>query len=125
MSVSGMGGNLVDYPPALPSIEQVKASLKQRFCEERAPVVHDILSPSILQWKYPKDYEHALMSSVSKVWNPVDVKDDFRQISVLPQIAKILEKFRFNFNEIDLKRNNTQYAFTPGKSTVEALANFT
>ena len=56
--------------------------------------------------------------------NPVDVKDDFRQISVLPQIAKILEKFQLNFKEIDLKLNNTQYAFTRGKSTVK-LANVT
>lgn len=107
MLVGRIAEELMDYSPSTPSIGQVKVSLNhlntkkplgQMACcgtttEMLAPAVDDINCASILQFKYPKDYKHALISSTPKVRNPVDVKNYFRQISVLPKIAKVLEKF--------------------------------
>ena len=67
-------------------------------------------------------WKHALVSPVPKVKNPVDIANNFRQISVLPQIAKVLEKFQLNLNKDNLRITNNQHAFTPDRSTVTALA---
>ena len=101
---------LDDWPPIIPNIGQVKAALRQlnprkatgcdgipawllkRFHEELAPVLHDIICASIQQSKYPTVYKHALVSPIPKVKNPTDIKSDFRQISVIPHVAKMLEK---------------------------------
>jgi hypothetical protein len=76
---------LKDVPPPLPSIGQVKCTLRhlkpkkatgadgvpawllKRFNEELALVVHNIMCASIIQCKYPKPYKHALICPVPKV----------------------------------------------------------
>jgi len=73
--VSDLADNLIDRPPATPSIGQVNAALKRlnpkkatghdgvpawllkHFHEELAPVIHDIICASILQCKYPTPYK--------------------------------------------------------------------
>ena len=125
--------------PCVPSVGQVKATLKhlnarkatgsdkipawflKRFCEQLATVVHDIISSSILQHKYPSSYKHALVTPIPKVLPPTDIENDFRQISILPQMAKVLEKLQLNLNSTDLKIHNSQHAFTNDRSTVSAL----
>ena len=132
-----------DRPPPIPNIGQVKSILKhlnprkatgvdgvpawflKRFHEELAPIVHDIICASIVQCKYPTGYKHALISPVPKVNNPTDINNDFRQISVLPQIAKVLEKIQLMLNRNDLKIQASQHAFTENRSTVTALATAT
>ena len=97
---------LKNNKPPLPSIGQVKAVLKnlnprkatgidkipawvlKQYYEDLARVVHDIVCCSISQCYYPSLYKHALISPVPKVHNPSDINNDFRQISVLPQIEK-------------------------------------
>ena len=126
--------------PCVPSVGQVKATLRhlnsrkatgsdkipawflKRFCEELATVVHDIISSSILQHKYPSSYKHALVTPIPKVLPPTDIENDFLQISILPQMAKVLEKLQLNLNSTDLKIHNSQHAFTNDRSTVSALA---
>ena len=49
--------------------------------------MHDIICASIEQSKYPTSHKHALVSPVPKVYNPTDINNDFKQISVLPQIG--------------------------------------
>ena len=130
------GGN----PPS-PSIGLAKAALKQlnpkkatesdkipglvlkRYCEELAPVVHDIICASITQCKYPSAYKHALVTPVPKVNPPNDIDNDFRQISILPQMAKVLEKVQLKLNLSSLQLNENQHAFTSKRSTVTALTN--
>ena len=76
---------LKDTPPSIPSVGQVKTTLKdlntrkatgvddipawclKGFYEEFAPVVHDIKVSSITQCKYPSAYKHALVSPIPKV----------------------------------------------------------
>jgi hypothetical protein len=125
--------------PPLPSIGQVKAVLKhlnprkatgidkvpawmlKQYHEDLAPVIYDIVCCSISQCYYPSLYKHTLISPVPKVQPPRDINNDFRQISVLPQPAKILEKIQLQLNIEDLKIKNNQHAFTQHPSTVSAL----
>ena len=129
--------------PPLPSIGQVKNCLKhlnprkatgvdkiptwilKRFRDDLAPVVHNIVTASIKQCKYPSQYKHVLISPVAKARNPSDVENDFRQISVPPQPAKVIEKLQLQLNISDLNIKNNQHAFTPGRSTVSALISTT
>ena len=129
--------------PPLPSIGQVKSCLKhlntrkatgvdkipawilKRYHDDLAPVVHNIVTASIKQCKYPSQYKHALVSSVAKVRNPSDVENDFRQISVLPQLAKVIEKLQIQLNISDLNIKNNQHAFTRDRSNVSALISTT
>ena len=57
--------------------------------------------------------------------NPRDINNDFRQISVLPQLAKVLERIQLRLNMEDLKIKNNQRAFTERRSTVSALISTT
>ena len=133
--------------PPTPSIGLVKAALKQlnpkkatgsdkipgwvlkRYCEELAPVVHDIICASITQCKYPSAYKHALVTPVPTVNPPNDIDNDFRQISILPKMAKVLEKVQMlekvqlKLNLTSLQLNENQHAFTSKRSTVTALTN--
>ena len=99
-----------DRPPPISSIGQVKSVLKhlntkkatgvdgvpalflKRFLEEMAPIVHNIIC--------------------------ADLNNDFRQISVLPQIAKVLGKIQLMLNRNELKIKTSQDAFTENKSRV-------
>jgi hypothetical protein len=76
-------------------------------------------------YKLPSLYKHALISPVPKVQPLRDINNDFRQISVLPQLAKILEKIPLQLNIEDLKIKNNQHAFTQHRSTVSALISTT
>ena len=95
----------------------------KRYCEELAPVVHDIICASIIQGKYPSAYKHALVTPVPKVNPPNDIDNAFRQISILPQMAKALEKVQLKLNLSSLQFNENQDAFTSKRSTVTALTN--
>ena len=64
-------------------------------------------------------------SKMPKVANPTDMNTDFRQISVLPQMAKFLEKIQLKLNRKDLQIKESQHAFTEGRSTVTALTSVT
>ena len=130
---------LKDHTPATPSTGQIKSSLKHanprkatgadgipawllnRFQEELAPVVHDIISCSIKECKFPSSYKHALIIPIPKVNYPKDIEYDFRQVSILPHIAKFLEKHQLLLNKSDILLNSTQHGYTERRSTVSAL----
>ena len=133
---------LEDVPPPLPSIGQVKCTFRhlnpkkatgvdgvpawllKRFNEELALVVHNIMCASIIQCKYPKPYKHALICPVPKVNPPNDVNNDFRQISVLPQLAKVLEKLLLSLHIlacISQKRFNATDNSPDGHMGIHAL----
>ena len=84
-------------------------------------MVHDIICSSITQCKYPTLYKHALVTQIPKVCPPTDTENDFRQISILLQLAKVLEKLQLILNNSDLQINDSQHAFTTERSTVPAL----
>ena len=55
----------------------------------------------------------------------MNINNDFRQISVLPQVAKVLERIQLKLNPKDLSVNASQHAFTADRSTMTALASIT
>ena len=101
--------------------DKIPAWLLKHYCEELAPVVHNIICASIIQCKYPTAYKHALVTPVPKVTPPRDIENDFRQISILPQMAKVLEKLQLKMNIPNSKINDNQHAFINNRSTVTAL----
>ena len=124
-----LNSGLRDVPYQLPSIGQVKSNLKRlnpkkatrndgipawllkKHHEELTEVVHDIISASIEQRTYPDMYKHALVSPVPKVSNPTCINSNYRQISVLPQMAKILERIQLLINGKNLGILPNQQAF--------------
>ena len=112
---------LKDVPPPIQTVRQVKATLEhlkpkketgadkilawllKRFFKKLAPCCTCIMFANIVQCKYPELYRHALISPVPKVYPPNDIDNDFRQISVLPQLDKVLEKFQLTLNRHNLK----------------------
>ena len=85
----------------------------------------DIICASILEKKYPTLYKHALVSPVPKVHLPEDLETDFRQISVLPVLGKVLERVQIMLNKDAFRVKENQHAFSHGRSTVSALVKIT
>ena len=77
----------------------IPAWLLNRFHEELAPVVHGIVSCSIKECKFPASYKHTLVTPIPKVNCPKDIENDFRQVSILPHMAKLLEKHQLLLNK--------------------------
>ncbi|CAB4032676.1 Hypothetical predicted protein [Paramuricea clavata] len=122
---------LKNYPPPLPSIGQIKTVLNHLNHSKAtgadgvlAPIIHDIITASIKQCRYPSHYKHGLVTPVPKAYPPTDVSNDFRQISVLPHIGKILERVQLQLNQNDILRPR-QHGFTSGRSTTSALISIT
>ena len=57
-----------------------------------------------------------------KVSIPVKINNDFRQISVLPQVEKLLGMFQLDLNKHEIDIADNQQAFLQDRSTVTALA---
>ncbi len=84
-----------DPPPPIPSIGQVKKALNalkvkkatgidgipawflKQYSEDLAPVVHNIITSSIIQCKYPTLYKQVLITPVSKLTPPKILKLTF------------------------------------------------
>ena len=106
-------------PRKATGIDKTPAWVLKQCHEDVAPVAHDIVCCSVSQCYYPSLYKHALIYPVPKVHIPRDINNDFRQISVLPQLAKVLEKIQLRLNIEDLKIKNNH------RSTVSALISTT
>jgi hypothetical protein len=107
-------------PKKATDADQIPAWVLKNFCEKLAPIVHNIICSSITPCKYPSLYKHALITPVPKVNPPRDIETDFRQISVLPHMAKVLVKIQLKLNNDNIKIKKNQQAFTEGRSTVSA-----
>ncbi|CAB3995027.1 RNA-directed DNA polymerase from mobile element jockey, partial [Paramuricea clavata] len=134
---------LKDTSPPLPSLGQVRSCLKhlnpkkatgidkipawflKHYCDDLTPVIHSIVIGSITQSKYPTAYKHAIVTPVPKIHQPKDINNDFRQISVLPHLAKMIEKIQLELNSHDLAIKDNQHAFVKNRSTVSALISMT
>ena len=98
-------------------LDNIPAWCLKRYAEELAPVVHDIVVASIVQCKYPTSYKHAIISPIPKICPPTDLDSDFRQVSVLPQLAKVFEKL-YSSNSINPVSRSKQ-ASTPLRAATQ------
>jgi hypothetical protein len=102
-------------------IDGIPVWFLKQYSEDLAPVANNIITSSIIQCKYPTLYKQALITPVPKITPPKNIETDFRQISVLPQLAKVLEKIQLQLNCADLTLKDNQHAFLKGRSTLSAL----
>jgi hypothetical protein len=102
-------------------IDGIPAWFLKQYSEDLAPVAHNIITCSIIQCKYPTLYKQALITPVPKTTPLKNIETDFRQISVLSQSAKVLEKIQLQLNCADLTLKDNQHAFFKGRSTISGL----
>ncbi|CAB4011248.1 Hypothetical predicted protein [Paramuricea clavata] len=62
-----------------------------------------------------------MICPIPKIRPPTDLDSDFHQVSVLPQLEKVIEKLQLQLNKSSFKIKTNQHAFTSGHSTVSAL----
>ena len=97
----------------------------KHYCDDLTPAIHSIVTSCITQSKYPTAYKHAIVTLVPTIHQPKDINNDFRQISVLPHLAKLEEKIQLELNFHDLQIKENQHAFGKNQSTVSALISIT
>ena len=83
-----------------------------------------IVNTSIVTGVFPNAWKHAIIVPIFKNGDPENV-NDYRPISILPVISKILEKIvanqLINYLEMNNLLSNTQHGFRPRLSTETAL----
>ncbi|CAB4012075.1 Hypothetical predicted protein, partial [Paramuricea clavata] len=112
-------------PKKATGIDKIPAWFLKHCCDDLTPAIHSIITGSITQSKYPTAYKHAIVTPVPKIHQPKDINNDFRQISVLPHLAKMIEKIQLELNSHDLAIKDNQHAFVKNRSTVSALISMT
>ncbi|KAJ0179958.1 hypothetical protein K1T71_004549 [Dendrolimus kikuchii] len=92
------------------------------------PIITHILNFSISNGSFPKIWKEALVTPIPKKSNPSSFSD-FRPISILSFLSKVLERLVHNQLSIFLNKNDLlnpfQSGFRPGYSTVTALVKIT
>ena len=88
------------------------------------PVLCHIFNHSLSTNTYPNAWRHAIVIPIPKVSNPISFTD-YRPISILPFLSKVLERIVHNQLSSFLSLNKIlspfQSGFRPGHSTVTAL----
>jgi hypothetical protein len=100
-----------------------------KYCRnDVAPVVSHLANLCFAQGVFPTELKRSLVTPVHKSGNKSD-PNNYRPISVLTSISKILEKLINNrlvqyLNKFNLL-SNSQFGFRKGKSTEDAILNLT
>ena len=107
-------------PDGIPSL-----LLKSTACSITEPLKH-IFNLSISTGSFPSPWKISCVIPIPKTSPPSSAPTDFRPISLLNLISKLLEKHIFNILLDHLFSNNllsdSQFGFLPGRSTISALA---
>jgi len=102
----------------------ISAKLLKLAAEVALPTIVYIINFSLMSGEFPSAWKTALVHPLPKGTNP-KTPLDYRPISILPTISKVLEKIARKQIEQHLQNfnilNNNQSGFRPGKSTGTAL----
>lgn len=113
---NAVGSDCVSRKMLIPILDQI------------IPVILFVLNSSISDKTFPKSWKEAHLIPLPKKSNPTSFTD-FRPISILPFLSKILEKLVHQQLSIFLSKHNLlspfQSGFRPGHSTTTALVNIT
>ena len=92
------------------------------------PLLH-IFNLSIQSGILPSDWKHSHIVPIPKSKTPSSSPSDYRPISLLPIVSKVLERhiynFLFDFCTHHHLISNSQFGFRPGFSTLSALLSVT
>ncbi|KAF2354366.1 Reverse transcriptase domain [Trinorchestia longiramus] len=93
-----------------------------------APLLHLIINTSIATNKFPDQWKHSIIKPLHKAGD-INTASNYRPISLLPVLSKILEKVISNQLSNHLDKSNllhpNQYAYSKHTSTQDALFNIT
>jgi Reverse transcriptase (RNA-dependent DNA polymerase)/Endonuclease/Exonuclease/phosphatase family len=105
-------------------VDQIKINALKYCIDEIKPHIVNIINQSFIQSKVPKNMKVAKIVPIFKGGNPTE-PSNYRPISILPIISKILEKIVYK-RLIQFLQNNyqlftKQYGFIKGSNTICAL----
>ena len=105
-------------------IDNISTKLLKSIIDEISPVLSHIFNRSILLGIVPSQLKIAKVNPIFKA-NDNQIFSNYRPISILPSISKILEKIIYNRLLDFVTRNNIfsphQYGFRPNRSTHMAI----
>jgi hypothetical protein len=100
---------------AATGIDEIPHWVYLEFAEILAEAVTDIFNTSLNQAICPSVFKFAIITPITKVSKPSVT--DYRPISLLPTLAKIMERLlieKFLFQSLRGKMDTNQFAFSPG-----------
>ena len=108
---------LKNLKKSAPGVDNLPYWIFKQAAEDLAPVVTLIFNWSLASGIFPSLYKHANISPIPKCGNPS--KSDFRPISNLPCLSKVLERFAINgwIGQNWSRFGKDQFAFVKGLGT--------
>ena len=108
--------------------DYLSMTLIKRAASALAPLLTHVFNLSIATGVFPQPLKTARVTPIHKS-GPTDLCPNYRPVSVLVSISKLLERIVYNqlmtfINDQNLL-TNSQYGFRPGRSTEAALLSFT
>ena len=115
-------------PSRAVGLDKLSARLLRDGCPVIAPVLTSLINKSLSDGAFPKLWKSAKVSALFKGGDKLS-KDNYRPISILPTVSKIIERAVHlqlsNYLEHNNLLSTCQFGFRLGKSTSTALVNFT
>lgn len=106
----------------------IPVSVLKSVCHIITPIITHVCNLCITRGVFPNVFKKALVHPVFKSGCDTQI-ENYRPISVLSTFSKILEKILNNRLKLYLEKNkiihNNQYGFSKGKSTEDAVLDFT
>ena len=107
----------------------ISARMLKLSASSIAAPLTNIFNLSISSGIFPSDWKNSNVVPIPKTKSPSSSPSDYRPISLLPIISKVLERHIFNYLHNFCSDNQTlsdsQFGFRPGRSTESALLSVT
>ena len=107
----------------------ISARMLKLSASSIAPSLTLIFNLSISSSIFPSDWKNSNIVPIPKSSSPSSSPSDYRPISLLPIISKVLERHIFNylyhFCTVNQILSDSQFGFRPGRSTESALLSIT
>ncbi|KAJ8721571.1 hypothetical protein PYW07_002346 [Mythimna separata] len=111
-----------------PGVDNIRSVDIKSICDQMTGVIVKLINTSIKQGKYPEVLKTGIVRPIHKKGSFSDYAN-YRPITILPAIDKIIEKYVSNQIQSFYIKNDvlssTQYGFQPNKSTSQLLSKFT
>ncbi|XP_026324970.1 uncharacterized protein LOC113233950 [Hyposmocoma kahamanoa] len=111
-----------------PGIDGIRAIDLKRISKQVSEAIAKLINSCIKHGKYPPELKTGIVRPIHKKGSKNDY-ENYRPITILPVIDKLVEKFISNqiltFYESNQILNSKQYGFQRGKSTTQLLSTFT
>lgn len=109
-------------------IDRISSRVLKVIGEVVAPYLTNLINKSFVTGKFPECLKTAKVIPIHKEGSKMDV-NNYRPISVLPSISKVIEKLMYNRINVFLERfiiiSNQQFGFRSNCSTIDALSKIT